>query len=103
MGRLGGPQSAYRLSSLRQALQLDFIPTNDKVSDFAKALHAEAEQLALASTSSMSTTAASLQDLLPGHQGPAVLPGPGHLPSCLWPVWPIMWMRHCEVGKKVVT
>ena len=42
--------------------------------------------------------------LLPGHQGPAVLPGPGHLPSCMWPVWPILNVDEtCEVGKKVVT
>ena len=62
LGRLGGPQTVYRLSSLRQELQLDFIPTNDKVSDFAEALQAEAEQLALASASSMSTMTTSLQD-----------------------------------------
>ena len=36
-----------RFMSLRQDLQLDFIPTNVKVADFAEALQAEAEQLSL--------------------------------------------------------
>ena len=62
LGRLGGPQTVYRMSSLRQDLQLDFIPTNDKVADFAEALQAEAEQLSLASASATSTTTTSLQD-----------------------------------------
>ena len=61
-GRLGGPQTVYRMSSLRQDLQLDFIPTNVKVADFAEALQAEAEQLSLMSASPTSTTTASLQD-----------------------------------------
>ena len=50
------------MSSLRQDLQLDFIPTNVKVADFAEALQAEAEQLSLMSASPTSTTTASLQD-----------------------------------------
>ena len=62
LGRLGGPQTVYRMSSLRQDLQLDFIPTNVKVADFAEALQAEAEQLSLMSASPTSTTTASLQD-----------------------------------------
>ena len=38
--------------------------------------------------------------LLPGHQGPAALPGRGHLPSCMRPVWPILNEDQvCEVGK----
>ena len=62
LGRLGGPQTVYRMSSLRQDLQLDFIPTNVKVADFAEALQAEAEQLSLMSASPTSTPTASLQD-----------------------------------------
>eukprot|EP00435_Cladocopium_sp_Y103_P059052 s73_g21.t1 len=62
LGRLGGAQLVYRLSSLRQDLQLDFIPTNAKVVDFAEALQAEAEQLSLMSASPTSSTTASTQD-----------------------------------------
>ena len=51
-----------RFMSLRQDLQLDFIPTNVKVADFAEALQAEAGQLSLMSASPTSTMTASLPD-----------------------------------------
>ena len=57
LGRLGGPQLVFRFASLRQELQLDFLPTNAKVTEFAEALQAEAEQLALAIAPSSTTSA----------------------------------------------
>ena len=35
--------------------------------------------------------------LLPGHQGPAALPGRGHLPSCMRPDWPTLNEDHKSV------
>ena len=51
VGRVGGQQVAYRVSTLRQALSLDQRPTLDQATEFAEALQAEAEQLLLASSS----------------------------------------------------
>ena len=47
LGRLGGPQVTYRVATLRQQLALDQRPAVAQVLEFAEALQAEAEQLAL--------------------------------------------------------
>ena len=65
LGKLGGAQLVYRVASLRQHLGLDTVPTDANVMEFAEALHAEAEQLALASSSTWSSSSTS-----PSHEKP---------------------------------
>ena len=60
LGRLGGAQLSYRVASLRQLLQLDTMPNSTSVVEFAEALQAEAEQLALSVQSTTSTSMTTL-------------------------------------------
>ena len=60
LGRLGGAQLSYRVASLRQQLQLDTMPNSTSVVEFAEALQAEAEQLALSVQSTTSTSMTTL-------------------------------------------
>ena len=60
LGRLGGAQLNYRVASLRQQLQLDTMPNSTSVVEFAEALQAEAEQLALSVQNTRSTSMTTL-------------------------------------------
>ena len=62
IGRLGGAQTAYRISTVRQALDLDRRPTPVQTTEFAEVLQAEAEQLVLMRSTTSSTAVGGAQE-----------------------------------------
>ena len=62
IGRLGGAQTAYRISTVRQALDLDRRPTPVQTTEFAEVLQAEAEQLVLMRSATSSTAVGGAQE-----------------------------------------
>ena len=62
IGRLGGAQTAYRISTVRQALDLDRRPTPVQTTEFAEVLQAEAEQLVLMRSATLSTMPSGAQE-----------------------------------------
>ena len=62
IGRLGGAQTAYRISTVRQALDLDRRPTPVQTTEFAEVLQAEAEQLVLMKSATLSTMPSGAQE-----------------------------------------